>query len=221
MLEALVATLTLVGEVLTRDANVARSLASDPPLVGAFAVALLAGVSTGVAHTSVLFLNRIGRVRALVAGALGLVWLTTLRVVEAVVTWGVATLVTLRDVPVETVVTVFLLALAPQVFAALTFLPHVGLLLGRVLEAWGFLILFLLLAAAYGLPAWQALLVAASGWVVAQFLSRLLSAPLGWLGSRVWTMASGQPVLVTSRDILAGTPFIPISAPTAPHEVER
>ena len=113
------------------------------------------------------------------------------------------------------------MALAPQVFAALTFLPHVGLLLGRVLEAWGFLILFLLLVAAYGLPAWQALLVAASGWVVAQLLSRLLSAPLGWLGSRVWTMASGQPVLVTSRDILAGTPFIPISAPTAPHELER
>lgn len=217
----LAATLTLVGDVLTRDASVARSLASDPPLLGALGVALLAWVSTGIAHAGVLYLNRIGRARALVAGALGLVWLTVLRGVEALITWGVATLLTRRDVPLETVLTVFLLALAPHVFAALTFLPHVGLFLGRVLEAWSFLVLFLLLGAAYGLPAWQALLVAASGWLVVQLLSRLLAAPLGWLGSRVWTMASGRPVLVTSRDILAGTPFIPISAPTAPHEVER
>ena len=198
----LAATLTLVGDVLTRDASVARSLASDPPLLGALGVALLAWVSTGIAHAGVLYLNRIGRARALVAGALGLVWLTVLRGVEALITWGVATLLTRRDVPLETVLTVFLLALAPHVFAALTFLPHVGLFLGRVLEAWSFLVLFLLLGAAYGLPAWQALLVAASGWLVVQLLSRLLAAPLGWLGSRVWTLASGRPVLVTSRDIL-------------------
>lgn len=209
----LAATLTLVGDVLTRDASVARSLASDPPLLGALGVALLAWVSTGIAHAGVLYLNRIGRARALVAGALGLVWLTVLRGVEALITWGVATLLTRRDVPLETVLTVFLLALAPHVFAALTFLPHVGLFLGRVLEAWSFLVLFLLLGAAYGLPAWQALLVAASGWLVVQLLSRLLAAPLGWLGSRVWTLASGRPVLVTSRDILAGTPFIPVGAP--------
>ncbi len=221
VLDALAATLTLVVDVLTRDATVARSLASDPPLAGAFGVALLAWASTGIAHTSVLYLNHVGRVRAVVAGVAGLVWLTLLRVLEAFVTWGVATLVTRRDVPVETVVTIFLLALAPQVFAALTFLPHVGLGLGRVLGAWSFLVLFLLLGAAYALPAWQALLVAASGWLVAQLVSRLLAAPLGWLGSRLWTLASGQPVLVTSRDILAGTPFIPVGAPEQVREVGR
>lgn len=53
VLDAL-ATLTLVVNVLTRDATVARSLASDPPLAGAFGVALLAWTSTGIAHTSVL-----------------------------------------------------------------------------------------------------------------------------------------------------------------------
>lgn len=54
VLDALAATLTLVVNVLTRDATVARSLASDPPLAGAFGVALLAWASTGIAHTSVL-----------------------------------------------------------------------------------------------------------------------------------------------------------------------
>lgn len=221
MLDALAATLSLVADVLTGDGTIARSLATDPPLVGAFGVALLAWVSTGVAHAGVLYLNRIGRLRGLVTGAVGLVWLTVLRVVEALVTWGVAWLVTRRDVPIETMVTVFLLALAPHVFAALTFLPYVGLMLGRVLEAWSFLVLFLLLGAAYALPGWLALLVTASGWLVVQLLSRLLAAPLGWLGSRLWTLASGQPVLMTSRDILAGTPFIPVGAPESSRAVDR
>ena len=212
VLDALAATLSLVAEVLTRDENVARRLASDPPLLGAFGVALLAWVSTGIAHTGVLYLNRVRGLRAFIAGAVGLVWVTVLRVVEALITWGVAWLVTGRTLPVGTVVTVFLLALAPQVFNALTFVPHIGLAMGRFLQVWSVLVLFLLLAAAYAMPAWQALLVVASGWLVVQLLSRLLAAPLGWLGSRAWTLASGRPVLVTSRDILAGTPFVPVGA---------
>lgn len=219
VLDALAATLTLVVDVLVRDENVARRLATDPPLMGAFGVAVLAGVSTGIAHAEVLYLNRVRGVRALIAGALGLVWVTTLRVLEALVTWGVAWLVTGRVLPIESVVTVFLLALAPQVFNALTFVPHIGLAMGRLLQAWSVLVLFLLVAAAYALPGWQALLVVASGWLAVQVLSRLLAAPLGWLGSRAWTLASGQPVLLTSRDILAGTPFVPVGA--ARREVTR
>ncbi|HHU39580.1 MAG TPA: hypothetical protein GXZ45_09915 [Propionibacterium sp.] len=220
MLDALAATLTLVAEVLTRDENVARRLASDPPLWGAFGVAVLAWLSTGIAHTGILYLNRVRGVRALIAGALGLVWVTVLRVVEATVTWGVASLVTRHVLPVETVVTVFLLALAPQVFNALTFVPHIGLAMGRLLQLWSVLVLFLLLAAAYAMPAWQALLVVASGWLVVQVLSRLVAAPLGWLASRAWSLVSDQPVLVTSRDILAGTPFVPVGAQRQPREVE-
>lgn len=212
VLDALAATLTLVAEVLTRDENVARRLASDPPLLGAFGVALLAWVSTGIAHVGVLYLNRVRGLRALVAGAVGLVWVTVLRVVEALVTWGVASLVTGRILAPEAVVTVFLLALAPQVLNALTFVPHIGLTMGRLLQAWSFLVLFLLLAAAYDLPAWLALLVVASGWLVVQVLSRVLAAPLGWLGSRAWTLMVGHPVVLTSRDILAGTPFVPVGA---------
>lgn len=202
----------LVGEVLSHDDNVARRLAADPPVWGAFGVALLAWISTGIAHISVLFLNRVRGVRAVVAGAFGLLWVTALRATEALVTWGVAWLVTGRVLPVESVLTVFLLALAPQVFNALTFVPHIGLTMGRALQVWSFLVLFLLLAAAWSLPQWQALLVVASGWLAVQVLSRLLAAPLGWLGSRLWTLASGRPILVTSRDILAGTPFIPVGA---------
>ncbi len=212
VLDALAATLTLVADVLTRDDNVARRLATDPPLWGAFGVALLAWVSTGIAHVSVLYLNRVRGLRALVAGAVGLVWVTALRVVEALVTWATAWLVTGRVLPVESVVTVFLLALAPQVFNALTFVPHIGLAMGRLLQAWSFLVLFLLLAATYDLPGWQALLVVASGWLIVQVLSRLLAAPLGWLGSRAWSLVSDSPVVLTSRDILAGTPFVPVGA---------
>lgn len=213
---ALGAVLAMVGLVLTRDDAVVEALASDTPVWSALGVALLAWFSIGVGHAYVLFLNRVSWLRSLVAASLGLTYLLLLRVLEAVVTWGVALLVTGGSLPVPTVVAVFLLAMAPQVFAALTFVPHFGLALGRLLEAWSFLVLFLLLAAAYDIPAWQALLVTASGWLLVQVLSRLLAAPVGWFGSWLWTLASGEPTLVTSRDILAGTPFVPVEGGPPP-----
>lgn len=204
------AVLGLVSSEWRGDAGVAEALASNPPVWSALGVAVAAWLSIGVGHVYVLFLNRVSRLRGLIAAALGLVYVLALRVLEALVTWGVATLVTGRPLPLTTVVAVFLLAMAPQVFAAFTFVPHFGLFLGHVLEAWSFLVLFLLLGAAYDIPAWQSLLVTGSGWLLVQVLSRLLAAPLGWLGSWVWTLASGEPTLVTSRDILAGTPFVPV-----------
>lgn len=209
---ALVAALQLVGDVLRQDADLTGRLGTLPLLWSSIGVAALALLSIGVGQSGVLFLNRIRGVRALISGALALVYLIALRLLEALVTWGVALAVTGRPLPVTTILTVFLLALAPHVFNALTFLPYVGLGIGRVLEVWSFLLLFLLLGAAYDLPAWLALLITGSGWFLMQLLARLLGAPLGWVSSRLWTLATGEPVLVTSANILTGGPFVPVLA---------
>lgn len=181
-------------------------------LLPAFEVAVLAWVSIALGHGGVLLINRVRGVRMVVAGLLGLVVFCVLRIVEALVTWAVATLATGRVIPAEDMVVLFLLAMAPHVFAAITFLPHLGLFLARALEAWSFIVIFLLLAGLYDIGVWYALVITASGWVVMHLLSRALAAPAGWVASRLWSLASGQPVMVTSRDILAGTPFIPVNA---------
>lgn len=181
-------------------------------LLPSLGVAVLAWASIALGHGGVLLLNRVRGVRMIVAGVLGAVLFFVLRVVEALATWAVATVATGRVIPIGHMVVVFLLAMAPHVFAAFTFVPHLGLFLARALEAWSFVVIFLLLASLYGITLGHALVVTASGWLAMHLLSRALAAPIGWAASRLWSIASGQPVIVTSRDILAGTPFIPVNA---------
>lgn len=182
-----------------------------PPLLPGVGVAVLAALSTLLGQSGVLFLNRVRGLRFLIALSGGVLYLVVLRAVEVLIIWGVAELATRRAVPVETMLAVGLLSMAPQVFHALTFLPHLGLAVGRVLEAWSFVVFCFLIGTVYGVGLWWGAALAASGWVVVHLLSRLLAVPLGWLGSRLWTLASGRPVLITSRDILSGAPLIPFS----------
>ncbi|MFT3876375.1 MAG: hypothetical protein QM708_08145 [Propioniciclava sp.] len=194
------------------DPALGALITGEGALVTALGVATIGWASISLGHGGVLLINRVRGVRMIVAGLLGLVSVVVLRVVEALVTWVVATLATGRVIPAEEMVVLFLLAMAPHAFAAFTFLPHLGLFLGRALEAWSFIVIFLLLAGLYDIGVGYALAVTASGWLAMHLLSRALAAPIGWVASRLWSIASGQPVIVTSRDILAGTPFIPVNA---------
>lgn len=203
---------TVLGQALGLDPALGEVVAADPPLGPAIGVALLAAVSSLIAHSSVLYLNHVRGVRAAISATVGLAYLMTLHLVEALIIWGVATAATGTDPTLRAVVCATLLASAPQVFNVFTFVPHVGLYLGRMLEVWSFLVFFVLVGHITGAPAWLGALITSSGWLVMQVLSRVLSAPLTWLGSHVWSLASGRPVLLTSRDILAGAPFIPIGA---------
>ena len=214
---ALIASLQLVGDVLRQDADLPGHLGSVDLFWSSVGVAALALLSIGVGQSGVLFLNRVRGVRAVVSGGLALALLIGLRLMEALVTWGVALAVTRRPLPLMTILTVFLLSLAPHVFNALTFLPFVGRGIARVLELGSFLVLFVLLGAAYALPGWLALLIALSGWLLMQLLARLLAAPLGWVSSRLWTLATGEPVIVTGANILTGGPFVPVAASAPGH----
>ncbi len=213
---ALVASWQLVGDVLWREADITDRLGSIDLFWSSVGVAALALLSIGLGQSGVLFLNRVRGLRAVISGSLALALLIGFRLLEAVVTWGVALAVTRRPLPLVTILTVFLLSLAPHVFNGLTFLPFVGLGLARVLELWSFLVLFVLLAAAYTLPGWLALLITGSGWLLMQVLARVLAAPLGWVSSRLWTLATGEPMIVTGANILTSGPFVPVSASEHP-----
>ncbi|MDO5677746.1 MAG: hypothetical protein Q4G35_09610 [Propionibacteriaceae bacterium] len=176
----------------------------------ALIVALLAGLSTMLGHTAILLLNRIRGWRLITTMTLNFLTLAFLHVVQAAVTWSVTSLVLRRPVALMPIIMVGLLSLAPLVFAFVQAAPHIGLFFGRVLQGWAFLILWFGLADAFSLGRWWALAFSLSGWFVMQLLSRLTQRPFGWLGARLWTLATGRPTLVTSRDVLAGTPVMPI-----------
>ncbi len=176
----------------------------------ALGVAVLASLSTMLGHSAVLALNRIRGLRLLSTLVLNAVVLSFLRILQAAITWTVAGTVLGHPVPLLDLVIVALLSLAPQVFGVVTAMPHAGLFVGRVLEGWQYLVLVVGVSATFGVTLATALGITLVGWVVMQMVSRLLRVPATWLGSRLWTLATGRPTMVTARDILAGTPLMPV-----------
>lgn len=176
----------------------------------AVGVAALASLSTMLGHSAVLALNRIRGLRLLSTLVLNAVVLSFLRILQAAITWTVAGIVLGHPVPLLDLVIVALLSLAPQVFGVVTAMSHAGLFIGRVLEAWQYLVLVVGVSATFGVTLATALGITLVGWVVMQMVSRLLRVPATWLGSRLWTLATGRPTMVTARDILAGTPLMPV-----------
>ena len=176
----------------------------------ALGVALLAAASTMLGHIAILLLNKINGWRLLTSLLLSAVSLAFLHVLQAAITWGVASLVR-GTMPLLPLIVVGLVSTAPLVWNFATALPHLGLLLGRMLEGWSFLILVIGVASAFDVSLLWSLGFSAAGWVVMQIVSRVAQRPLNWVTSRLWTLATGRPTMVTARDILAGTPITPVS----------
>ena len=172
VLDALVAALTLNKAGLAAAGTWA-----------AVGVAVLASLSTMLGHSAVLLLNRIGGLRLLSTLALNAAVLSFLRIMQAGITWAVTSLVLGRPIPLLPLVLVALLSLAPQVFGVVTAVPHAGLFVGRVLEAWQSLVLVVGVSATFGVTLLTALGITLGGWTVMQMVSRLLRAPATWLGS--------------------------------------
>ena len=218
LLEWLVATWRTVGWVLSLDGRIADPLVSlpsaevDAALGPALGVLLWATLSIGLGHAGVLYLNLVPAKRLFGTFLTGLVVVLALRTLEALALWAIAWLFTGELVRPLVIIIIGLLALAPQVFAVLTALPHVGLFIGRLLSVWEAAVLFVLVTAVYRVSPWLGLAVVAVAWVFLQLASRLLAGPLQTLMNRVFARASGRPVMLTPQDLLDGAPFVPVEA---------
>lgn len=192
----------------------------DVTMLTAVAIAVLAGLSTMLGHVAILALNRIRGLRLVAALLLSSSALVVLHVTQAAVTWALASAVLSRALPLWDLVVVALLSLAPLVFNFITALPHMGLGIGKVLEAWSYLIFWFGVANAFELSWYWALATTIAGWLVMQLISRLAHRPLGWVVQMGWRLATGRPTMINSRDILSGTPIIPVE-PGSAVDVER
>lgn len=202
----------MLRAALRVDPRLFASVGDDPMalLLPALGVALLAAASTMLGHVAILRLNRIGGWRLLTSLLLSVVSVTLLHVVEATIVWAVASLA-LGNLPLVPLIVVGLISTAPLVLNFTTALPHFGLMIGRVLQGWSFLLLCFGLYGAFDIGFWWAVGFCLAGWFTMQLLSRVGQRPVTWLASRLWTLATGNPTMVTASDILAGTPFTPVA----------
>lgn len=179
-------------------------------------IALLAGASTMIGQVAILMLNRITGARLVASVLMSTVSLAFFHSTQAAVTWMVATAVLRKSLPLVPLILVALIALAPFVFNFFMMLPYLGIGIGRLLQIWSYMVLWLGLASVFGIGWIPALGFTLAGWTAMQVLARLSVRPITWVSSRLWTLATGRPTMVTAHDILSGMPLIPITTPDRP-----
>jgi hypothetical protein len=197
--------------VLTLDSDAADWFVLHPLSVEiSITVAVLAGISTLLGNSVVLFLNRVRGWRFAVTLLLNGAAMALLYAAQAVVIAIVGPLVVGHSPGLVVVTRAVMLATAPMVFGFLVLIPYAGPAIGRVLQAWGLLTLWIVVAAAFHAELWPAFLITAIGWGVMQGLSWALSRPMAWVGDRIWRLVTGKPAMMTGTDLLTGNMFLPV-----------
>lgn len=176
----------------------------------AVTIAALAGISTLLGNSVVLFWNHIRGWRFAMSLLINGVAMVCLLLAQAVVITLIGWLATGHPTSFRTTAIAVMLSTAPLIFGFAELAPYVGPGIARVLQVWSLLALVGIVRAVFEVGYWQGLLIAIVGWLIMQGLSWLLAKPLTWLGNRLWVRLSGQPTLLTAQDILAGHQFMPV-----------
>ncbi len=208
MLDWFVTTLDAAWRIMTLAGPSPRQL--DIPGLGlAASIALVAGVSVLLGHGAVMFINRVRWHRALITLLIGGLFTIVLYVLQGVIVGVIAPLITGTQIPLREAAAVVLASSAPLVLGFLSFIAVLGYAIARALEIWSLACLLALVASAYETSWWRAIAVGGIAWVVMQVASRLLGPLTSRITSRILSLASGRPVLVTGVDVLSGAPLLP------------
>lgn len=209
---------TIAG-VLTFDTSLGQWLAGYP-LVGwvAVTIAALAGVSTLLGDSVVLFLNGLRGWRFATSLALNGLGFVGLYAVQALVIALVGYLVTGERLSLTVATWAVLLSTAPLLFGFFELIPYLGTGIARILQAWGVVALWVITGALFRVDRWTALLITLVGWGVMQLLSWLLARPLTAIGRRIWRLTTGHATMLTAQDLLSGHVFTPVELDLAEPE---
>ena len=197
--------------VLGLDTGTAVWLRDHPQsLEIAVAVAVLAGISTLLGDSVVLFFNRLRGWRFAFTLVLNGVAMVALYLLQAAVVWLVGPLVTGHRPTLVTVATGVMVSTAPLVFGVFVLVPYFGPAIQAILQIWGLVALWLSVDVMFRTDHWSALLVTLLGWGFMQVLSWAFAKPVAWAGERIWRLISGTPAMITGRDLLSGHLFLPL-----------
>ncbi len=212
-LEWLAAVLDAAGRALVLDPVLLEQASHREFLPVAAGVALLAGISTMIGRSVILFLNRVRGLRFALAIVGAGVWTVFFFLLQGVVVGLVGRLALGRAPTWVELLSIVLLSAAPLCFDFLVLIPHFGQFIGRVLEVWAFIVLIVGVSALFHVNLWGALAVTGAGWLVRHLLAQVVAGPLGWLSSRAWQLVTGEAMLVTTHDVMSGYPFVDVVGP--------
>ena len=192
----------ILRQALLLDPAVYAWVQTHPQGMGyALLVVILAGLSGLAGQSFTLFLNRVRPSRfgfallislgSYVAGYF--LWTTTI--------WALGSLLLGERPPYRAIAAAVGLAYAPQVFSFFEVIPFLGYGFWAVLSLWSMLAIVIAVEVGLGLPAWQALMLAAAGWLLLQALHRTVGVPVVKLQRYVQRRLAGVPLEIRAGDI--------------------
>lgn len=187
--------LELIGGALVLDPAAFDALATrGDGLRLALWVVFLAGLSSALGQSVVLFANRVRPARF----AASLVVSAGLFVVSALFwagsLWWAAERLFGRPQDLAGAAQAVGLAHAPQLFAVVVLTPYLGSFFANLLSVWTFLAVGLGASRVFQLDLPEGLASAALGWFLLQVLQRTLGRPLVWLARRLRHWTAGRPL---------------------------
>ena len=167
-----------------------------------FGVVFLAGASTLLGQSVVLFVNRVRRGRFV----LSLVFNGIIFIVSYFV-WGltiavIGQLLFPDELSVWGVVRMVGLSTAPLIFGFFILIPWMGPFIGKLLNIWGFLILVSVVEFGFNVGLIRALIVVGIGWLLMTLLTNYVGKPVIALRNKIWHMVAGTTLDVDTQDLL-------------------
>ncbi len=194
----------VLWQTLTLDPTTFATLSNAPsPVLLVSVIIFLAGGSTLIRQSAVLFLNRIQPARFAYSLLLnGIMWLASFAL-WALVLWVIASLLGERELIPLAVFTIIGLSSAPFVFGILIFLPYVGELIARILYVWSLLGMLRIVEVVAATSWGNALLLVTVGWVLMLVVSRTVGAPLVKLRDWLWKNTLGGVTYTTPQQLFS------------------
>jgi hypothetical protein len=182
----------------------ALEILEQEPMAGRLVagVVFLAGMSTLLGESSILFVNRVRRGRFVISLITnGIVFLISYFV------WGLTVYIVARilfsvEPPIDQFMRMVGLSTAPLVFGFLVLIPWMGPFIGKLLSVWSLLILTNIVAFEFQIGFWSAVLCVGLGWVVSLVFSNTVGRPVVALRNEVFALVSGARMDVQADDIL-------------------
>ena len=187
-------------------------------------IVFLAGASTLLGESAILFINRVRRGRfflSLITN--GIVFMISYAV------WGLTISIVGRVIfqvnpPWGEVVRMVGLSTAPLVFGCLVLIPWMGTFISKVLSIWSVLILIGIVQFEFKIGFGGAVVCVVLGWVLSLLFTNTIGGPVVKLRNRVFQMVSGSSLARTNEDILlrfSGATFEELKVGPEEEEAER
>ncbi|RCK70247.1 hypothetical protein DT076_06165 [Desertihabitans brevis] len=189
-----------VGAALTLQPHVSGVGAGDQVLVGAV-LAVLVAVSMLAGESALLAINRVRGLAYWLTLAMTATGVLLLYLTQASLLWVLGIAI---GQPTDWLVLAYatLLAASPKLLSFIQIVPGFGPFLGRLLSAWGFLVLWAATASVFAVGEGLALLVAATAGLTGLAASHFGGPPLVRVRDRIWTAITGRPMRRSSAELL-------------------